>query len=85
MSAVKKLIKKFESKIGDINDTLLMILTGKKLQERFYGNEFQKANQKEFKIEEVIKKKDDKLYVKWRGYNNSFNGLLSAGLVLIII
>ena len=28
---------------------------------------------KEFKIEKVIKKKDDKLYVKWKGYDNSFN------------
>ena len=33
----------------------------------------QKTNQKEFRIEEVIKQKDDKLYVKWKGYDNSFN------------
>ena len=33
----------------------------------------QKPNQKEFIIEKVIKRKDDKLYVKWKGYNNSFN------------
>ena len=33
----------------------------------------QKANQKEFIIEKLIKRKDDKLYVKWKGYNNSFN------------
>ena len=30
--------------------------------------------QKEFKIEKVIKKKGKKLYVKWKGYYNSFNG-----------
>ena len=28
---------------------------------------------KEFGIEEVIKKKGNKLYVKWKGYDNSFN------------
>ena len=33
----------------------------------------QKTNQKEFRIEKVLKKKDDKLYVKWKGYDNSFN------------
>ena len=39
----------------------------------FYENELQKTNQKEFRIEKVIQKKGDKLYVKWKGYNNSFN------------
>ena len=31
------------------------------------------TDQKEFRIEKVIKKKRDKLYVKWKSYNNSFN------------
>ena len=38
----------------------------------FYENELQKNNQKEFRIEKVIKRKGNKLYVKWKGYNNSF-------------
>ena len=33
----------------------------------------QKTNQKEFRIKKVIKRKRNKLYVKWKGYNNSFN------------
>ena len=32
----------------------------------------QKTNQKEFRIEKVIKRKGNKLYVKWIGYDNSF-------------
>ena len=28
---------------------------------------------KEFRIEKVIKRKENKLFVKWKGYNNSFN------------
>ena len=32
-----------------------------------------KKNQQKFRIEKVIKKKRDKLYVKWNGYDNSFN------------
>ena len=39
----------------------------------FYEKELQKTNQKEFRIEKVIKKKGDKFYVKWKGYDNSFN------------
>ena len=39
----------------------------------FYENELQKANQKEFRTEKVLKKKGDKLYVKWKDYDNSFN------------
>ena len=33
----------------------------------------QKSSQKEFKIDKVLKRKGDKLYVKWKGYNNRFN------------
>ena len=39
----------------------------------FYKKELQKTNQKEFRIEKVIKSKGDKLYVKWKGYGNSCN------------
>ena len=39
----------------------------------FYENELQKTGQKEFRIETVLKKKGDKLYVKWKVYDNSFN------------
>ena len=33
---------------------------------------------KEFRIEKVIKRKGDKLYVKWKGYNNLFNGWIDG-------
>ena len=39
----------------------------------FSDKELQKIDQQEFRIEKVIKKKGDKLYVKWKGYDNSFN------------
>ena len=48
-------------------------LQGEEIIGTFYENELQKTNQKEFRIEKVIKKKGDKLYVKWKGYNNLFN------------
>ena len=45
----------------------------KKLLEHFMKKELRKTNQKDFRIEKVIKKGGEKLYVKWKGYNNSFN------------
>ena len=52
---------------------LLMILMVKKLLVLFYENELQGARQNEFRIQKVIKIKGDKLYIKWKGYDNSFN------------
>ena len=43
------------------------------LLEVFMKKNYQKTNQKEFRTEKVFKKKGDKLYVKWKGYDNSFN------------
>ena len=43
----------------------------------FYKKELQKPNQKKFRIEKVNKRKGDQLYVKWKGYNNSFNSLIN--------
>ena len=49
-------------------------LNGKEIIGTFYEKELQKTNQKEFRIEKVIRRKGDKLYVKWKDYDNSFNG-----------
>ena len=51
-----------------INDLNVEEITG-----TFYEKELQKIDQQEFRIEKVIKKKGDKLYVKWKGYDNSIN------------
>ena len=48
-------------------------LNGEEITGTFYEKELQKIDQQEFRIEKVIKKKGDKLYVKWKGYDNSFN------------
>ena len=43
----------------------------------FYEKELQKTKQKEFRIEKVIRRKGNKLYVKWKGYDNSFNSWIN--------
>ena len=48
-------------------------LNGDEIIGTFYENELQATDQKEFRIEKVLRKKGDKLYVKWKGYDNSFN------------
>ena len=48
-------------------------LNGEKIIGTFYEKELQKINQQEFRIEKVIKKTGNKLYVKWKGYDNLFN------------
>ena len=53
---------------------LLMISMAKKLLEHFMKKELQKKkkkNQQGFEIEKMIKKKGNKPYVKWEGYDNS--------------
>ena len=49
------------------------VLNGEKIIGTFYENELQKTDKKEFRIEKVLKKNGDKLDVKWKGYDNSFN------------
>ena len=63
-----KKIKNTVSWIYVINDP-----DGEEIIGTFYEKELQKANQKEFRAEKVIKKNGNKLYVKWKGYDNSFN------------
>ena len=48
-------------------------LNGEEIEGTFYEKELQKTNQEEFRVEKVIKRKGDKLFVKWKSYNNSFN------------
>ena len=49
-----------------------MILMVKRLLVRF-EKQLQATNQQDLRVEKVIERKYDKLYVKWKGYNNSFN------------
>ena len=65
---VKKIIVPWTYVIDDLN---CEEITG-----TLHEKELQKINQQEFRIEKVIKKKGDKLYVKWKGYDNSFNSLI---------
>ena len=52
-------------------------LNGEEITGTFSEKELQKASQEEFRIERVIKRKGNKIYVKWKEYDNSFNSWIN--------
>ena len=61
--------------VSKIKNTVLWtyVISNLNGEPRFYEKEFQKTSQEKFRIEKVLKRKYDKLYVKWKRYDNSFN------------
>ena len=43
----------------------------------FYEKELEKTSQEKFRIEKVLTRKGDKLYLRWKGYDNSFNSWIN--------
>ena len=54
--------------VFDISD-----LNGEEIVWMFSEIELRKTNQKEFRVEKVIKKKGNKIYFQWKGYDSFFN------------
>ena len=48
-------------------------LNGEEIVGTFYSIELEETNQEEIRIEKVFKRKGNKLYVKWKGYNKRQN------------
>ena len=63
-----------------INDLNCEVIIG-----TFYEKELQKTNQQEFRVEKVNKRKSNKLYVKSKGYHNSFNSWIEKFSVILLI
>ena len=57
----------------NIVDIVVSGLNGEEITGSFYEKELQEISQEKFRIEKVLKRKGDKLYVKWKGYDNLFN------------
>ena len=52
---------------------VIIDLKGQETVGRFQEKGLPKTNQKQFRVVKVMKRKGDKLYVKWKGYDNLFN------------
>ena len=48
-------------------------LNGEEITGSFYEKELQKTGQEKLRIEKVLKRKGDKLYVEWKRYDNRFD------------
>ena len=48
-------------------------LNGEEIVETFYEKKLRETNQSKFRVEKVIKRKCDKIYLKWKDYDSSFN------------
>ena len=57
-------------------------LNGEEMIGKFYEKKLQKINQQWFRIEQVIKRKGNKLYVTCKGYDNSFNSWIDKNNIV---
>ena len=63
--------------VTEIKNTILWTyVKSEPITGSFYEKELQKTIQNEFRIENVLKRNDDKLYGKWKRFDNSFNSLI---------
>ena len=62
----------YDIKYSSIPYYYLKDLNDGKLDGTFYQEELQKTNLTLYLIEKIIKTKNDKIYIKWRGYSNNF-------------
>ena len=69
----KKFLLLVKLKIQLLGLILLVTWMASLLLEVFTKKEFQKTSEEKIRIEKILKRKGDKLYVKWKGYDNSFN------------
>ena len=60
-------------------------LQGNTIDGTFYEAELQKTNQEVFRVEKVLKRKGNKLFVKWKGYPSSQNSWIDRSDLLPIL
>ena len=65
------MVKRVENAV--LQTDVISDLNGEENIGTFYKKELGETNQKEFRVEKVIKKKGEKLYVKCKYYDDSFN------------
>ena len=73
--------------VGKINNTVpwtcvISDMNGEDITGSFYKKELQRTNQQIYRVEKIIKRKGNKLFVKWKGYNDSFNSCINKKDIL---
>ena len=52
-------------------------MNGEPIAGGFYEKELQNTSLEKSRIEKVLKRKGDQLYIKWKGYDNSFKSWIN--------
>ena len=80
----EELFKIYDINISDVIMYKLKDMNDEIIEGSFYEKELQKTKNTtgEYIIEKIIKSKNDKLFVKWRGYNNSFNSWIDKNNII---
>ena len=72
----------YDIKYSNVPYYYLKDLNNEKLQGTFYEQELQKTKQDDlYTIEKILKTNKNKIFVKWRGYDNSFNSWINKNTV----
>ena len=72
----------YDIKCNNVPYYYLKDLNNEKLQGTFYEQELQKTQQDGlYTIEKILKTNKNKIFVKWRGYNSSFNSWIDKNTV----
>ena len=72
----------YDIKYSNVPYYYLKDLNNEKLDGAFYEQELQKTRQNDlYTIEKILKTNKDKIYVKWKGYDNSFNSWINKNTV----
>ena len=76
------MIKKVENIETYVEKIVISDPKGEEIVGTIYENELQTANQTVFRVEKIIQRKGDKLYIKWKGYDNSFNNWIDKNHIV---
>ena len=68
----------YDIKYSNVPYYYLKGLNNEKLNGTFYEQELQKTKQDDlYTIEKILKTKNNRIFVKWRGYDNSINSWIN--------
>ena len=63
-------------------NTVISDFKDEKIVQKFFKKELQRTSQKEFRVKKIIKRKVDKLYIKWKGYDSCFNSWIDKNYIV---
>ena len=80
----EKLFKIYDINISDVIMYKLKDMNDEIIEGSFYEKELQKTKNTtgEYIIEKIIKTRNDKLFAKWRGYDNSSNSWIDKNNII---